>query len=38
MFVGSTETFPKSVGQPLLYQYIEKETKIIQLTIEASVY
>jgi len=38
MFVGSTETFPKSEGQPLLYQYIKKETQIIQITIEASVY
>jgi len=26
MFVGSTDTFPKSGGQPLLYQYIKKET------------
>jgi len=38
MFVGSTETLPKSGRQPLLYQYIKKETEIIQITIEASVY
>jgi len=37
MFVGSTETFQKNGGQPLLYQYIKKETEIIQITTEASV-
>jgi len=25
MFVGSTETFPNSGGQPSLYQHIKKE-------------
>ena len=32
MFAGFTETFLKNGGQPLLYQYTKKKTKIIQVT------
>jgi len=38
MFAGFTETFLKSGGQPLLYQYTTKEIEITQITIEVLVY
>ena len=38
MFAGFTETFLKNGGQPLLYQYIKKETETTQIAIEVLVY
>jgi len=38
MFDGFTGTFMKNGGQILLYQYTKKETEIIQITTEVSVY
>jgi len=38
MFAGFMETSLKNGGQPLLYQYTEKEIEIFQITIELLVW